>query len=500
MRKRIICLSIVVTLFITGICGRIGYIIFSGSYTVSEGYNSYVQTIDTLSPYLYYSNFSKMTNNENVYVAVIRPNAQCLNELNRLFNYTECQNIIEELKQGYPIVKVIDSEKKNRVKNIEIYKATTTNNNCFQLIDAKSSGLMKYLDNSVGSRKITFSIDAKGRLLTGDDGTIVDDNYDTKEGLKLSIDKKIQQITYSACASMKNGCAIVMNVEDSSILACVTKPDSSYINKPFSQYSVGSVFKIVVAACAVENGVDLKYTCNGSITVGDTKYSCQSNHIHGYQTLKMALANSCNCYFVNLALTLGKDKIIDTANKLGFDDITTIYNDWQVTNAILPSNDELSSKGQLALLGFGQGKLMSTPLQICSTLCTIANGGMKNVSKLIVSTVDSKGNETKVKYESSQRALSKDTCDTVLKYLRYVVSNGTGINADTDSHQSAGKTATAQTGQFIDGKEQLNTWFAGVYPYDEPKYAIVIMTEQGESGAVDCCPIFSTIIESLENM
>ena len=66
--------------------------------------------------------------------------------------------------------------------------------------------------------------------------------------------------------------------------------------------------------------------------------------------------------------------------------------------------------------------------------------------------------------------------------------------------KSAGKTATAQTGQYYNGVEKLNTWFVGLYPYDNPQYAVVVMTEQGNSGAEDCCPIFSTIVGQLDNL
>ena len=73
-------------------------------------------------------------------------------------------------------------------------------------------------------------------------------------------------------------------------------------------------------------------------------------------------------------------------------------------------------------------------------------------------------------------------------------------NAQSSSNKSAGKTATAQTGQYFMKNEYLNTWFAGVYPYDEPKYALVVMKEHGKSGSTDCCPIYRTIVEQLENI
>ena len=84
--------------------------------------------------------------------------------------------------------------------------------------------------------------------------------------------------------------------------------------------------------------------------------------------------------------------------------------------------------------------------------------------------------------------------------MRYVVSDGTGRKAQSTDGKSAGKTATAQTGQYDKGIELLNTWFAGIYPYDAPKYAVVIMVEDGTSGSSDCCPIFRTIVEKLRKL
>ena len=64
-----------------------------------------------------------------------------------------------------------------------------------------------------------------------------------------------------------------------------------------------------MACSAIENGFeDFECECKGKIKVGDTIYSCQKSKIHGKEKLKNALANSCNCYFVKLALALGSEK------------------------------------------------------------------------------------------------------------------------------------------------------------------------------------------------
>ena len=185
---------------------------------------------------------------------------------------------------------------------------------------------------------------------------------------------------------------------------------------------------------------------------------------------------------------------------LGFDDETELFDKWIIDNATLPSLDDLESKGELSLFGFGQGKLSVTPFQMCSFLCTVGNMGIKNEPRLFLDNINNADEKTAVKYPDGESVLSFDTCKTLLEYMNYVVTDGTGKNALSSDKKSAGKTATAQTGQFFMKNEYLNTWFAGVYPYDNPKYAVVVMKEHGKSGSQDCCPIFRTIVEKLMNM
>lgn len=500
MRKRIISLCICISLIFSILTGRIGYIIFSGNYNVLNGYNSYSVLIDNTELNLYYSNSNRINNNLYSYVAIIKPNEKCIGELIKAYSTNERKEIMQELKQGYPLVKSINPSKRKELKYIKIEKINRSQYPSKQLLSKECDGLLNHTSNIIGNKSISYNIDAKGRLLAGDDGKIINNNYNSNEGLKLSLNQDIQDIANQASSKLKNGCIVIMDINDSSILACVTKPNDSFTNKPLKQYAVGSIFKIVIACCALENKVDINYECKGSIKVGDTIYSCQKNKMHKNQSLKQALANSCNCYFVNLALELGSSKILKTAKSLGFDSTTNLYNDWLFNNAKLPTNNDLLSKGELALLGFGQGKLTATPIQMCNCLCSIANGGYNNESRLVLSTINKNGISESIAYSKGDKALSSNTCDKMMEYLRYVVTDGTGYNAESFNKKSAGKTATAQTGQYINGNEILNTWFAGIYPYDNPKYAIVILTENGTSGSEDCCPIFSTIVEMLDLM
>lgn len=484
MGKRLTALLSVLVLLFTSLVGRCAYIAFSDTYQVSDTYNSYSLTIGKLSPYIYDRKGEKLNNNTTTNVAIISPDEKCLSELELLFDADEIAEITEELSNGYPIIKEIDRKADTKyIKIVEKINQNTTDMLCRHLLDYQCSGLETYLDDEIGSLYVNFPTDATGRLLNGESCQVIDNNYSTTDGVVISIDKEIQQICEDASKSISKGAIVVMDTENSRILASISM-GGDYNNRALSGYAIGSIFKLVVCACALENGITITYNCTGSIKVGDTTYNCQNNHIHGYQNMKNALANSCNCYFVNLALKLGADKLYSTAKSLGFGESFELYDGWNISSSNLPNLAALSSPGQLALLGFGQGQLTDSPVHFASVISCIANGG--NYSFPTINITDTAEN----------RVISQNTAKTVLEYMHYVVTNGTGENANYQN-DTAGKTATAQSGIYNNGIEVLNTWFAGVYPSDYPKYAIVVMCEDGTSGAGDCCPVFRTIVEKL---
>lgn len=488
MLRRVICIVSAVSLLLGTAAGKIGYIIFSNNYNVSTNYNSYSLNFCTVSQTIYDRNKKKLNNNKNTLVAVIKPNEKCLSELDLLFDKKEVQSIKKELEKGYPVIK--QTNVYADCKYIKLIDTVSSNNN--QIADLTK----KSYNEIIEEKSINFAIDAKGRVLDGDNETIYEYvNPNASKGVCVSVDMKIQNVVESAAKNMQKGAVVVMNPYNSEILAMYSA-GSDGMNRALMQYSVGSVFKIIVAACAIENGISADYFCTGKITVGDTEFSCQNEKAHGEQNIKTALANSCNCYFIKLALTLGSDKLLKTATDFGFGTEYSLMKNYNLFSANLPKQNDLNSVGQLALFGFGQGKLTASPLSFCSALCTVANGGYFNKPRLIIGELNSTGEYNAVDYEKPRCVISKKTSDTMLEYLRFVVESGTGKAADYKK-LSAGKTSTAQSGRYENGKEILNTWFAGVYPYDNPEYAIVIMTENGKSGSADCCPIFRAIVEKL---
>ena len=488
MSKRIISISVVFALVLSLTLGRFGYIIFGDTYKIDKSYNSITLDISNLYTNIYSQNKTLLNNNTKSLVAVIKPNEKSLGELKLLFDENKIKNITDELKNGYPIVIPVD--KYANTKYIRLFETVNENNSymlCRHLIDKNFGGLEKYTDEKIGSLSINYSVDALGKVLDGDSGAVIDENYDSKKGIQISIDENIQNIVENSAENISKGSVVVLDCDTSQILASYSI-GNDYLNRSISSYAVGSVFKLVVAAAALENNIDPTYECKSKITVGDTIYHCQNNHKHGKENIKQALANSCNCYFVNLALKVGRTKIYNTALNLGFASSFSLYNDaYTVPSSAFPTLIELKSQGQLALLGFGQGKLTDTPVHFASVVSAIANGGYYNYPTL------------NLKKSTDTRVFSDKTAKTLRSYMKNVVDVGTGFNAKYKG-KTAGKTATAQSGIYIDGKEQLNTWFVGFYPYDKPKYSIVVMCEGGKSGGEDCCPIFRTIVEKLDKM
>lgn len=483
MSKRLVSLLCVFSLLFTGIIGRCAYIAMGSAYQISDSYNSYTLNIGRLYTNIYDRAGRKINNNDKSFVAVIRPNEKCLNELDKLFNKNEVAEITDELSQGYPVIREIN--KKINTKYIKIFeKINDYNIIAPHLLNKENGGLEQYVSEEIGSLSVNFSVDAVGRLLTGDDGTVVNDNYVSNDGVVISLDSEVQKIAEEAARSIPKGSVVILDTETAQVLASVSRGDD-YINRSLSPYAVGSVFKIVVCACALENHITPVYTCTSKIKVNDTEFHCQKNHAHGFQNMKQALANSCNCYFVNLALKLGPDKIFETAEKFGFGKAFELYDKWTVKAGTFADESELNSLGQLALIGFGQGLLTDSPIHFASVISCIANGGNYSFPTLDIKEI------------SENNVISESTAETLREYMKYVVSDGTGKNAEYNG-KTAGKTATAQSGIYYNGIEVLNTWFAGFYPYHNPKYTIVVMRENGESGAEDCCPVFRDIVEKLD--
>ena len=97
--------------------------------------------------------------------------------------------------------------------------------------------------------------------------------------------------------------------------------DTSLLNRVLCQYNVGSVFKPVLAAAALEKTWDwYTYDCEGSVDLNGHVYRCALSRAHGRMNLTSALEKSCNCFFIELGLKLGGEAVSQAAEDFGFGD------------------------------------------------------------------------------------------------------------------------------------------------------------------------------------
>lgn len=330
-----------------------------------------------------------------------------------------------------------------------------------------------------------------------------------KFALKLTLDYHIQSIAEDVMKKNNiNGSAVVIDVKNGDILAMVSTPDfeqnnvGSYlgkggdqlINKAITSYDFGSIFKTIVAAAAIENGIveeNETFVCEGQIEVNNTIIRCSTYKSHENRpiTFKEAYALSCNTAFVKVGMRVGAAKILDMAKRFGFG-VKQCSELLEEKPGYIPGVNE----DGIGNISIGQGKIQVTPLQATTMMAAIANDGIMNQPNIIAAVVNNDTGATVDEMERSEPARVLDASITakLKEMLREVTVSGTGKSANLDEFGgSSGKTSSAETG--IRSGEVVHGWFAGFVPSDKPQYAITVFVYDGQSGGKAAAPIFKEI-------
>lgn len=526
MKKRaaVIMLVLIIMFSVTGV--RMASVIGS-SNRVSVSSSAKSIEIATLRGTIYDCNLQPITNSETVLYAAAKPSLYSLNQLENKIEPDVFKSVEERMREGKPVAVRISSPIKSNddITEIAMPERYLTSSLACHIIGYTNgsgqgiSGIEKAYDSLLSQVTSTVTVrfftDANGRVMLGEDIEVNGDHIPQK-GVVLTIDKNIQQITEEALDSSGAECAaaVVIEIESGAIRACVSRPafdpddiaesltdeKSPLINRAFLPFSVGSVFKPVVASAALENGIseDYEYNCTGSVVHNGVTFNCHKKDGHGVMNMESAVANSCNTYFVSLAIKTGAENVINTAENFGFGRETVLTDGIKSSSGYLPSVSELDSSAAIANISFGQGSLLATPLQICNLTATVARGGVYIEPYLIEGETDENGVFTKIKsYSEKKQIMSYENALLIRKFLEKVVTDGSGVRAKSELISSAGKTATAQTGKSENGEEIYNAWFTGYFPADNPQYAVVILKENGGEGALSCAPVFKVIAENL---
>lgn len=327
-------------------------------------------------------------------------------------------------------------------------------------------------------------------------------------GIKTTIDYHIQKIAENAMDKHQiDGAVVVLDVETGQVLAMASRPnfiasniseylqntDGALVNKALMAYPLGSVFKTVVAAAALENKVvsdKQTFYCTGTVKIDGVSYPCYKNRAHGLVDMNKAFALSCNTTFIKIGKMVGGTRIVNMAKKFGFG--SKVINFLEEDSGHIPDTKEVVGAG-IGNLSIGQGTLTVTPLQVADMMATIADNGVRHIPTITQGIVDESGklidNNKTVK---SYRVISVNTAKKLQQMLREVVTDGTGNKAEVEEG-SAGKTGTAETGK----PGVSHGWFAGYVPFNNPKYAIVVFAENGGEGGVKAAPVFKEIAENI---
>lgn len=380
-----------------------------------------------------------------------------------------------------------------------------------------AAGLEAALDDVLytGERDtLHCAVTAQGRLRRGSE-PILEKADSAPQGVRLTLSRSIQRAAEGVAAeSMATGCILIIDVTSGKVRACVslpgfdaanvgeslTAPDSPLLNRAFSAYAVGSVFKPVLAAAALGAGEgDFTRECPGYDALNGQVYRCAGSVPHGLVGLDGALEKSCNGYFIELGRELGPERVRKMAAALGFGKGQDIADGLRSASGVLPEAETLENEGQFANFCFGQGELLATPLQVAGMMNTIAAGGVYHTPLFVECTVDETTGEelTPLAHSSSRRVFSVQTAEKLQELLAGVVAEGTGRQAAPSEGTAAGKTGTAQTGQFRDGEELKNYWFAGFYPAEKPRWTIVVMQDAQTEPEVSSAAVFARLCDAL---
>lgn len=310
----------------------------------------------------------------------------------------------------------------------------------------------------------------------------------------LSIDVRVQAAMESALAaqvvrhSAVGGAGIVLDVHSGEILAMASlpvfnsnapglvpvgtdplRPDARYNRAISSVYELGSTFKMITFANAIENGVitdfGKRYDATAPLQVG--RFKIKDDHPENrWMSIPDIMIHSSNIGTARIADELGEARTAAFFRKLGFDK---------------PVDLELGARGKPLWPGFwarttvmttayGHGIAVSQ-LHLANAYAALVNGGVMRPATML--------KRAPGDVPAGQRVISEQTSHRIRQLMRLVVTHGTGKSGDVPGLRLGGKTGTAEknlNGRYI--HNSLVTTFAGVFPMDAPRYVVIVTMDE----------------------
>lgn len=413
----------------------------------------------------------KVTSTNSVETIVSKVDSDKISELQKWMkdnNVYSGINIDEDTKRTYPY--------NNLASNLIGFCGSDNNG---------LAGIEYYWDSTLAgtSGKITTSIDSLQNSIPDANEVYIaaQDGYD----ITLSIDVNIQSIVekYLKQAVTENDCKsggsmVLMNPSTGDILAMASYPDYN-LNTPFEPneslkttwdtlssseksnalykmysnkvvnetYEPGSVFKIILAATALEENITKPdvagdFYCSGSQDVSGIKIHCANTSGHGSQSLRNALENSCNPALIQLGQKIGASTLYKYFRAFGLFERTGIETAGEASSQF----HDLNSVGpvELATTSFGQ-RFTITQMQMITAASAIANNGILVKPRIVTKVKNSStGEVTNIETTQVRQVISSETAAQVRSIMQSVVTNGGGQYGSVKGYSIGGKTGTSE--------------------------------------------------------
>jgi cell division protein FtsW (lipid II flippase) len=328
---------------------------------------------------------------------------------------------------------------------------------------------------------------------------------DRPRDIHMSIDARLQvrlaQILQKQLqqANVDKGAAVVLDPASGDLLAAVSLPlpdlspvapdqpeSNPYLDRArYGLYPPGSTFKIVTAMAALRKDPQLAHKTYQCVRLPDGRVGnfikgskrpirddTQDSAPHGTLDMERGIIVSCNAYFAQLGTyDVGADPLLATANMLG------------ISVASPATAAEL--RKTLPQSSYGQGQVVATPFQMARVAATVATGGNMPQGRWVT-------DETNTRTNAAETVLPSDAAQTLGKFMREVVTSGTGRRAAT-TVAVAGKTGTAELAD-----APSHAWFIGFAPYGAAprKIAFSILVENGVYGGTAAAPAAAEIVNT----
>ncbi|MFG2007367.1 penicillin-binding transpeptidase domain-containing protein [Spirillospora sp. NPDC048911] len=327
--------------------------------------------------------------------------------------------------------------------------------------------------------------------IVGADGKAVKtvQRFGGKDGrlVRTTLDPKVQKAAGEALAGVgKSASMVALRPSTGEILAVANKP-GGYNRALMGRYPPGSTFKVVTAAALVADGLDAqsRVPCPATTNVGGRQFKNYKNEDFGTVSFRDAFAHSCNTTFARLAVDkLGQKRLAQVAAQFGFN--APVIAGLPAVRASFPQAKDDTA---FASASFGQGEVLTSPLNMASVAAAAASGTWRS-PRLVDAALASQAVDAGGRKPEQPHQLEPGVRRALRTLMPAVVKEGTAANVDFPAG-TAGKTGTAEFGS--GAEPPTHAWFIG-YRGD---VAFAVIVEDGGTGAEAAAPIAAKFLRGL---